>query len=166
MLQPLTTVPMPPFWRTRSVAATETVNIPADLDLDSLYVKDLRHFLSQLNFPATGPRLTLVERLKEARQNEQGGSQSNVVTPPVKMAAITLNSSINVNSYNNRSKNCWTAALPTIDCCQRANWPKWSLWFTQHSMRPLNKQRPLPLKVQWTPSLGLPLHLHKLLPQR
>ena len=33
---------MPPSWRTRRVAAGEQVNIPADLELDSLFVKDLR----------------------------------------------------------------------------------------------------------------------------
>ena len=33
---------MPPSWRTRRVAAGEPVNIPADLELDSLFVKDLR----------------------------------------------------------------------------------------------------------------------------
>ena len=73
---------MPLSRRTRSVAA-EPVNIPADLDLDALYVKDLRNLLSRLNLPATGPRSTLIERLKEARQNEQALPQANVVPPPV-----------------------------------------------------------------------------------
>ena len=73
---------MPLSRRTRSVAA-EPVNIPADLDLDGLYVKDLRNLLSRLNLPATGPRSTLIERLKEARQNEQALPQANVVPPPV-----------------------------------------------------------------------------------
>ena len=73
---------MPPSRRARSVAA-EPVNIPADLDLDGLYVKDLRNLLSRLNLPATGPRSTLIERLKEARQNEQALPQANVVPPPV-----------------------------------------------------------------------------------
>ena len=73
---------MPPSRRTRSVAA-EPVNIPADLDLDGLYVKDLRNFLSRLNLPATGTRSTLIKRLKEARENEQAPSQANVVPPPV-----------------------------------------------------------------------------------
>ena len=73
---------MPPSRGTRSVAA-EPVNIPADLDLDGLYVKDLRNLLGRRNLPATGPRSTLIERLKEARQNEQVLPQANVVPPPV-----------------------------------------------------------------------------------
>ena len=112
-------VPMPPSRRTHSVAAKQ-VNIPADLDLDGLYVKDLRNLLSRLNLPATGTRSTLFERLKEARESEQALSQANVVRPPFKMAATTLNSSNNLSSYNNRSKTCWTSTLPTTGCCLRA----------------------------------------------
>ena len=73
---------MPPSRRTRSVAA-EPVNIPADLYLDGLYSKDLRYLLSRLNLPATGNLSTLVERLKEARQNQQALPQANVVPPHV-----------------------------------------------------------------------------------
>ena len=73
---------MPPSRRTRSVAA-EPVKIPADLDLDGLYVRDLRNLLSRLNLHATGPRATLIERLKEARQNEQALPQASVVPSPV-----------------------------------------------------------------------------------
>lgn len=65
---------MPPSRRTRSLAAGEPVNIPADLDLDGLYVKDLRNLCNQLT---TGTRSALLERLKEARRN------ANDVPPPV-----------------------------------------------------------------------------------
>lgn len=68
---------MPPSRRTRSVAAGEPVNIPADLDLDGLYVKDLRNLCNQLTLPDTGTRSALLERLKEARRNV------NDVPPPV-----------------------------------------------------------------------------------
>ena len=70
---------MPPSRRTRRVAAGELVNIPADLDLDSLFVKDLRTLCSQLSLPATGTRSALIERLKEARRN----AQSIDAPPPV-----------------------------------------------------------------------------------
>ena len=73
---------MPPSRRTRSLAA-EPVNIPANLDLDDLYVKDLKNLLCRLNLPATVTRSTLIERLKEARENEQAPPQANVVPPPV-----------------------------------------------------------------------------------
>ena len=59
-----TSVPMPPSRGTRSVAA-EPVNILADLDLDGLYVKDLRNLLGRRNLPATGPRSSLIERLNK-----------------------------------------------------------------------------------------------------
>ena len=70
---------MPPSRRTRRVAAGELVNIPADIDLDSLFVKDLRTLCSQLSLPATGTRSALIERLKEARRN----AQSIDAPPPV-----------------------------------------------------------------------------------
>ena len=63
--------------------AAELVNIPADLDLDGLFVKDLRNLLSHLNVLATGTRSTLVERLKDAQQNQQAPQQANAIPPPV-----------------------------------------------------------------------------------
>ena len=60
---------MPPTRQTRRLAAGEPVKIPADLVLDSLFVKDFRTLCNQLSLPATGTRSVLVERLKEARRN-------------------------------------------------------------------------------------------------
>ena len=73
---------MPPSRRTRLVAAGEPVNIPADLDLDSLFVKDLRTLCSQLSLPTAGTRSALVDRLKEARETRQN-AQSIGAPPPV-----------------------------------------------------------------------------------
>ena len=73
---------MPPSRRTRRVAAGEPVNIPADLDLDSLFVKDLRTLCSQLSLPTAGTRSALVDRFKEARETRQN-SQSIGAPPPV-----------------------------------------------------------------------------------
>ena len=59
---------MPPTRRKRNVA-DQPVNIPADLDLEGMYVKDLRTLCNRLKLPTTGLRATLVQRLEEARQN-------------------------------------------------------------------------------------------------
>ena len=79
---------MPPSRRTRRVAAGEQANIPADLDLDSLFVKDLPTLCSQLSLPTAGTRSALVDRLKEARET---GEMHNPLAPhPLfKMAATT-----------------------------------------------------------------------------
>ena len=68
---------MPPSRRTRSVAAGDLVNIPADLDLNRLYVRDLRNLCSQLTLSATGTRATLIERLKDARGNPTENNTEN-----------------------------------------------------------------------------------------
>ena len=68
---------MPPSRRTRSVAAGDLVHIPADLDLNRLYVRDLRNLCSQLTLSATGTRATLIERLKDARGNPTENNTEN-----------------------------------------------------------------------------------------
>ena len=73
---------MPPSRRTRRVAAEEPMNIPANLDLDSLFVKDLRTLCSQLSPPTAGTRSALVDRLKEARETRRN-AQSIGAPPPV-----------------------------------------------------------------------------------
>lgn len=59
---------MPPTRGKRSIA-DQPVNIPADLDLEGMYVKDLRTLCTRLKLPTTGVRATLVQRIKEVRQN-------------------------------------------------------------------------------------------------
>ena len=44
------------FGRTRRLATGESVNIPADFDLDSLYVEVLRTLCSQMSLPTSGTR--------------------------------------------------------------------------------------------------------------
>ena len=73
---------MPPSRRTRRVAADDPVNILADLDLDSLLVKDLRTLCSQLSLSTAGTRSALVDRLKEARETRRN-AQSIGAPPPV-----------------------------------------------------------------------------------
>ena len=73
---------MPPSRRTRGVAAGEPVDIPADLDLDSLFAKDLRTFCTQLSLPTDGARSALVDQLKEARETRRN-AQSIGAPPPV-----------------------------------------------------------------------------------
>ena len=68
---------MPPSRRTRGVAAGDLVNIPADLDLNRLYVRDLGNLCSQLTLPATGTRAQLLERLKDARGNPPENNTEN-----------------------------------------------------------------------------------------
>ena len=68
--------------RRQRLGTGEPVNIPADLDLDSLFVKDLRTLCSQLSLPTAGTRSALVDRLKEARETRQN-SQSIGAPPPV-----------------------------------------------------------------------------------
>ena len=46
----------PPSGRTRRLATGEPVNIPADFDLDSLYVEVLRALCSQMSLPTSGTR--------------------------------------------------------------------------------------------------------------
>ena len=46
----------PPSGRTRRLATGEPVNIPADFDLDSLYVEVLRTLCSQMSLPTSGTR--------------------------------------------------------------------------------------------------------------
>ena len=73
---------MPPSRPTRRVAAGELVNIPADLDLDSLFVKEIRTLCSQLSVPTAGTRSALVDRLKESRETRRN-AQSIGAPPPV-----------------------------------------------------------------------------------
>ena len=68
---------MPPSHRTRSIAAGDLVNIPADLDLNCLCVRDLWHLCSQLTLSATGTRPTLIEHLKDARGNPTENNTEN-----------------------------------------------------------------------------------------
>ena len=60
---------MPPTRRTRSATVTDQLNIPADLDLHGLFVKDLRSMCGREKLPTTGVRAALIERLENARQN-------------------------------------------------------------------------------------------------
>ena len=55
--------------RAQRLGTVEPVSIPADLNLDGLFVKDLSYctLCSQLSLPTAGTRSALVERLKEAR---------------------------------------------------------------------------------------------------
>ena len=73
---------MPPSRRTRRVAAGELVNIPADLDPDGLFVKEIRTLCSQLSVPTTGTRSALVDRLKESGETRRN-AQSIGAPPPV-----------------------------------------------------------------------------------
>lgn len=74
---------MPPTRATRRTqrrhaAATDQVNaIPADLDLNGLYLKDLRAMCSRLHLSTTGTRAALVKRLEEARQNSANAATSH-----------------------------------------------------------------------------------------
>ena len=68
---------MPPTRRTRSATVTDQLNIPADLDLHGLLVKDLRSMCGRANFPTTGVRAALIERLENARQNSSIGTDLN-----------------------------------------------------------------------------------------
>ena len=56
--------------------------IPADLDLDSLFVKDLRTLCSQLSLPTAGTRSAIDEQLKEARE-AQRNAQPISAPPPI-----------------------------------------------------------------------------------
>ena len=80
---------MPPSRRTRRVAAGEPVNIPADLHLDSLFVKDLLTLCSQLSLPTAGTRFALVDRLKETRETRRS-AQSIGAPPPVQNGADNI----------------------------------------------------------------------------
>lgn len=71
---------MPPTRRKRSVA-DQPVNFPADLDLEGMYVKDLRTLCNRLKLPTTGIRATLVQRLEEVRQNAPTPSSSPTIIP-------------------------------------------------------------------------------------
>ena len=76
---------MPPTRRTRNKersrasASIGDAPLPADLELNSLYVKDLRAICSRLNLSASGTRGALVKRLQRARTttNSAPGSLSN-----------------------------------------------------------------------------------------
>ena len=72
---------MPPSRRTRRLAAGEPVNIPADLDLDSLFVKDLRTLCSQLSLPTARTRSALVDRVKEVRETQRTEQPISAPTP-------------------------------------------------------------------------------------
>lgn len=71
---------MPPTRGKRSIA-DQPVNIPADLDLEGMYVKDLRTLCTRLKLPTTGVRATLVQRIKEVRQNATTPAITNTTTP-------------------------------------------------------------------------------------
>lgn len=65
---------MPPTRTTRQARNTSTPaepgpSVPSDLELKSLYVRDLRSLCSRLNLATTGGRAVLIDRLEEARQN-------------------------------------------------------------------------------------------------
>ena len=68
---------MPPTRRTRSATVTDQLNIPGDLDLHGLLVKDLRSMCGRANFPTTGVRAALIERLENAPQNLSIGADLN-----------------------------------------------------------------------------------------
>ena len=74
---------MPPSRRTRRLAAGEPVNIPADLDLDSLFVKDLLTLCSQLSLPTAGTRSALADRLKEVRETKRTAQPISAPTPVI-----------------------------------------------------------------------------------
>ena len=61
---------MPPTRRTRNASTlADPGPIPADLELGTLYVKDLRSLCSRLNLATTGGRAALIKRIEEARTN-------------------------------------------------------------------------------------------------
>ena len=69
---------MPPTRRTRSATVTDhELNIPADLDLHGLFVKDLRSMCGRAKLPTTGVRAALIERLENARQNSSIRTDQN-----------------------------------------------------------------------------------------
>ena len=72
---------MPPTRRTRNPSTlADRGHIPADLELDRLYVKDLRSLCRWLNLSTTGGRAALIKRIDEARQNT--GNLSGT-SPPI-----------------------------------------------------------------------------------
>ena len=68
---------MPPTRRTRNASTlADPGPIPADLELGTLYVKDLQSLCSRLNLATTGGRAALINRIEEARtntENQHGG---------------------------------------------------------------------------------------------
>ena len=142
--------------RTQRLGTGEPVNIPADLDLDSLFVKDLRTLCSQLSLPTAGPRSALVERLKEAREEARRNAQPISAPPPVQNGGdgIELQQHFQqlqqqVQDLLNRNSNM------TKECSARASRLKLNPWSKQPATRRSNRQRPQLPKLQRTPSLVL-----------
>lgn len=67
--------------RSNATFTAKSVNIPADLNLDSPFVKDLLTLYSQLSLPTAGTRSTLINRLKEARETQQNAQSVDAPTP-------------------------------------------------------------------------------------
>ena len=81
-------------WRTRNSAAISYAPILADLELNSLCVRNLLAISTRLNFLMTGTRDVLVKRLQQARSTRT----ASVLRATTKMAANTWTLPSNNNS--------------------------------------------------------------------
>ena len=92
-------------WRTRNSAAISYAPILADLELNSLCVRNLMAISTRLNFLMTGTRDVLVKRLQQARSTRT----ASVLRATTKMAANTWTLPSNNNSTisSNGSRTTW-----------------------------------------------------------
>ena len=101
--------------------------ILADLELGSLYVKDLRSLCSRLNFTTTGGRAALIKCIEKARHIKHSKlswhSSPNQVCTSMHVESNTWNLHLNCNSNNfsDKSKSYWTGSNHKTGFYQQAN---------------------------------------------